>query len=46
MTNEESRARWICCPMCDKKKCDRKADDCDVKTYLESKKINISNERK
>ena len=46
MTNEESRARWICCPMCDKKKCDRKADDYDVKIYLESKKINISNERK
>lgn len=29
-----------------KKKCDREADDCDVKIYLESKKINMSNERK
>ena len=46
MTSEEAKARWICCPMCDKKKCDRKADDCDVKIYLESKKINMSNERK
>lgn len=31
----EARARWICCPMCDKKKCDRTANDCDVKLYLE-----------
>ena len=30
----EVRARWVCCPMCDKKKCDRTADDCDVKLYL------------
>jgi hypothetical protein len=22
MTSEEARARWICCPMCDKKKCE------------------------
>ena len=34
MTKEEARARWICCPMCDKEKCERTADDCDVKTYL------------
>ena len=33
----EARARWICCPMCDKKKCDRTADDCDVKLYLKDK---------
>lgn len=46
MTNKEVRARWVCCPMCDKKKCDRRADDCDVKRYLENKKIDISNERK
>lgn len=32
----EARARWVCCPMCDKKKCEREADDCDVKIYLES----------
>ena len=31
MTREESNARRICCPMCDKDKCDREADDCDVK---------------
>ena len=37
MTNEEARARWICCPMCDKKKCKREADDCDVKIYLRDK---------
>lgn len=35
MTNEEAKARWVCCPMCDKSKCDRKAEDCDVKLYLE-----------
>lgn len=33
----EARARWICCPMCDKKKCEREADDCDVKIYLKNK---------
>lgn len=37
MTNEEARARWICCPMCDKKKCERTADDCDVEIYLKNK---------
>jgi hypothetical protein len=37
MTREESNARRICCPMCDKKKCDREADDCDVKRYLENR---------
>lgn len=36
----EARARWICCPMCDKKKCDRTANDCDVKLYLENKAEN------
>ena len=34
---DEARARWICCPMCDKKKCEREADDCDVKNYLKNK---------
>jgi len=46
MTREEARARWICCPMCDKKKCKREADDCDVKIYLKSKarqKVRIRN---
>jgi hypothetical protein len=38
MTSEESNARRICCPMCDKNKCDREADDCDVKKYLENRK--------
>lgn len=38
MTREESNARRICCPMCDKNKCDREADDCDVERYLENKK--------
>lgn len=37
MTREEARARWICCPMCDKKKCERDADDCDVKRFLKDK---------
>lgn len=36
MKEEEAKARWICCPMCDKKKCEREADDCDVKTYLKN----------
>ena len=31
MTIEESDARWICCP-----KCEREANDCDVKQYLEN----------
>ncbi len=37
MTNKEARARWVCCPMCDKKKCERAAADCDVQTYLKNK---------
>ena len=37
MTREETIARRICCPMCDRKKCDREADDCDVKIYLKNK---------
>lgn len=39
MTKEEARARWICCPMCDKKKCKREADDCDVNKALERESI-------
>lgn len=41
MINEESRAQWICCLICDKK-----TNDCDVKKCLENKKIDISNKRK
>ena len=37
MSREEAKARRICCPMCDKEKCEREADDCDVKTYLKNK---------
>ena len=37
MTSEESKARWICCPMCDKKKCERTASDCDVAIYLKNR---------
>ena len=37
MTDKEARARWICCPMCDKKKCERSASDCDVQIYLKNK---------
>ena len=37
MKNDEAQARWICCPMCDKGKCERNADDCDVKMYLRNK---------
>lgn len=43
MTNEEAKAIWIYCPMCDKKKCDRTADDCDVKIFLKIKESEISN---
>jgi uncharacterized metal-binding protein len=37
VTGEEAKARWICCPMCDKARCERGADDCDVKRYLKNK---------
>ena len=37
MTGEEAKARWICCPLCDKHKCERGAKDCDVRKYLEVK---------
>ena len=30
--------RWICCPLCDKKKCERDAEDCDVKRLLKDTK--------
>ena len=36
-TEDEAKARWICCPMCDKARCERGADDCDVKRYLKNK---------
>lgn len=35
---EEKRAMWIFCPTCDKEKCERDADDCDVKRILMKKK--------
>ena len=35
MTEDEAKARWICCPLCDKERCERGADDCDVKKYLQ-----------
>ncbi len=34
LSQEEAQARWICCPWCDRKTCNRNADDCDVKQYL------------
>lgn len=34
LVSREINARWICCPFCDKKKCEREADDCDVKIFL------------
>ena len=33
----EVQARWICCPMCDRGTCNRNADDCDVKKWIEKK---------
>lgn len=33
----EATARWVCCPMCDRKVCDRTADDCDVKIWINEK---------
>ena len=47
MTREEAKARWLCCPMCDKAKCEREADDCDVKIYLETRVVDngVSNDR-
>lgn len=37
MIDEEALARWICCSMCDKHKCERQAEDCDVNRYLRNK---------
>lgn len=37
VTEDEAKARWICCPFCDKERCERGADDCDVKRYLKNK---------
>lgn len=33
----ERQAHWICCPMCDRDTCNRNADDCDVKKWIEKK---------
>ena len=41
MKNQEQDGYVVLCAT--KRKCDRKADDCDVRIYLESKKINILN---
>lgn len=42
MNREEAVARWVCCPMCDKIKCERYADDCDVDEYLEKKESEVA----
>jgi len=34
LSYEEAKARYICCPMCDRKICNRRADDCDVALYF------------
>lgn len=38
LSPEEAKARWICCPMCDRDTCNRNANDCDVKIWLEKHK--------
>lgn len=38
MMDIEYKARWICCPMCDRDTCNRNANDCDVKIWLEKHK--------
>ena len=35
LSTEEAKARWICCPWCDRETCNRNANDCDVKKYFE-----------
>jgi uncharacterized Fe-S cluster-containing protein len=39
MTREEiNRIKYmVCCPLCDKERCERYADDCDVKRYMQGK---------
>ena len=37
MDELEVQAHWICCPWCDRKTCNRNADDCDVKKWIEKK---------
>lgn len=34
MTELEKRARWVCCPMCDRKACCFGASDCDAKRWM------------
>lgn len=40
LSPEEAKARWICCPMCDRDTCNRNANDCDVKKHLEKEEKN------
>jgi hypothetical protein len=39
MTGEEARARWICCPMCDKEKCQRNKNAFISTTQMEETKL-------
>lgn len=40
MTELEARARWICCPMCDRKICCFGASDCDAKRWMKTEVTN------
>jgi len=44
LSPEEAKARWIACPWCDRKTCNRNADDCDVKIWLEKHREDAENE--
>lgn len=37
MTELEARARWVCCPMCDRKTCCFGASDCDAKKWMDER---------
>ena len=37
MTELEKQARWVCCPMCDRDKCEFGASDCDAKKWMDER---------
>lgn len=38
MANESNRKYWICCPLCDNKKCVRGTDQCEAEQWEAEKK--------
>jgi hypothetical protein len=47
MTEQElqNMSYWICCPMCDNKKCVRGAEECEAAQWVKKQAMRSKNER-